>query len=142
MELFDKIVKTVWNNYTADRVEVDKTKCKFQNFLLLCKEITGLEELSLSDMNKRFSEIYDNIAQVNICEDFGKGHNTTTNPKWFENLKNEYFILPNGHTISAYEMIINKTDGEIITTSAIKRSIIGMSVSEMPKNYDTYLPNY
>ena len=108
-ETFLYPLKKAWFEGSNSRIDVDKSKVKFVDFCNICEEIMSIQkELSHNDVLIGASRIFDAIAQINVCEDFGCARMTQGVSHYTEGLKLEFFNYSDSsgkHKITAWDFI-------------------------------------
>ena len=106
---FEKELKSVWIGGSDERVDVDKTKIKFIDFYCVCEEIMSPYDCTLNVVAEGAKRIYEALAQINVCEDFGMARMMQSVSKYYEGLKTEYFFYIDSNSqkqkITAWDFI-------------------------------------
>lgn len=105
---FERELKAVWIGGSDERVDIDKTKIKFIDFYCICEEIMSPYDCALNVVAEGAKRIYEALAQINVCEDFGCARMMSSISNYTEGLKLEFFKYSDSsgqHKITAWDFI-------------------------------------
>lgn len=127
LETFEPVLKKAWSEGSDQRVDIDKSKIKFKDFCHICAHIIVDNDLNGQTVFQGASRIFEALAQINVCEDFGCARMMQSVSHYAEGLKLEFFNYSDSsgkHKITAWEFIEQSYLGQI-DPYHMKTNIVG-----------------
>lgn len=128
LETFEPVLKKAWSEGSNQRIDIDKSKVKFKDFCYICAHVIVDKDLTGQTVFQGANRIFDAIAQINVCEDFGCARMRSSVSNYTEGFKSEFFEYSDSsgkHKITAWDFIEQSYLGKI-DPYKMKTNIVGV----------------